>query len=121
MSTRRLIFCAFPFGYGPAAKLLSIARAARAHGVAPWFLGSGIALELVRRSREDFEEIVEASSADGAVRSLVAASTGIVSIMDREAARLAHEGSRPLYVADSLLWMRDHVPGVFFGARPYCA
>ncbi len=121
MPTRRLIFCAFPFGYGPAAKLLSIARAARAHGMAPWFLGSGIALELVRRSRDDFEEIVEASSPDSAVRSLIAASTGIVSIMDRDAARLAHQGSRPFYVVDSLLWMRDRVPEVFLGARRYWA
>jgi hypothetical protein len=89
--------------------------------MAPAFLGSGIALELVRRSTEDFEEVVEASAPDASVRSLIAASTGIVSIMDRDAARLAREGAKPLYVVDSLLWMRDRIPDAFLAARRYWA
>ena len=121
MPTRRLIFCAFPFGYGPAAKLLSIAEEARTHGIAPSFLGSGIALELVRRSAATFEEVIDASSSNASARSLVAASTGIVSSMDREAARLAREASRPLYLIDSLLWMRDRIPEPFLAARRYWA
>jgi hypothetical protein len=121
MSVRRLIFCAFPFGYGPAAKLLSIARAVRAHGIAPWFLGSGIALELVRRSAGIFDEVIEASASNAAARSLVSSSDGIVSSMDRRAAQLARESSRPLYIVDSLLWMRDRVPEAFLPARRYWA
>jgi hypothetical protein len=89
--------------------------------MAPAFVGSGIALELVRRSPEDFEEVVEASAAAASVRSLVAASSGIVSIMDRNAARLAREGAKALYVVDSLLWMRDRIPEMFLTARRYWA
>jgi hypothetical protein len=89
--------------------------------MAPAFLGSGIALELVRRSTEDFEEVLDASAPAASVRSLVGASTGIVSIMDRDAARLARESAKPLYVVDSLLWMRDRIPDVFSAARRYWA
>jgi hypothetical protein len=89
--------------------------------MAPAFLGSGIALELVRRSTQDFEDVVDASAPAASVRSLVAASTGIVSVMDRDAARLARESAKPLYLVDSLLWMRDRVPEVFLAARCYWA
>jgi len=114
-----LLFCAFPFGYGPAAKLLAIAHAVSARGVSAAFVGSGISLELVRRSRDRFTAVADATSQQA--RALVAESAGVVSLMDRDAAALAERAGKPLFVVDSLLWMRERVPAAFAAARRYWA
>jgi hypothetical protein len=120
MTSRTLICCAFPFGYGPAAKLLHVARGLRPLGLPLVFLGTGTAHELASRSTL-FDEVVNSSPAEERTRHLVRSATGLLSLMDRDYAALAVEFGRPLFVADSLLWMRDQVPPVFCQARRYWA
>src|SRR5262249_16462501 len=67
MADRTIVCCAYPFGYGPVAKLLHIARPLRARGLRLVFLGAGIARELAARSSL-FDDVVLADPAD--VRSL---------------------------------------------------
>jgi hypothetical protein len=118
---QRLLFCAYPVGYGPAAKALVLAAQCRSIGLETIFAGQGVSYELVSRSSEVFEEVVHAGATEDRARLLVRDSAAVVSIMDRDFASLAAELSRPLHVVDSLLWMRDHVPEAFRPARRYWA
>ncbi len=121
MTTRRtLICCAHPFGYGPAAKLLHIAGLLRETDVRLVFVGTGIAHELAARS-DLFQEVVNAQPTEASVRDLIAGSAGLLSLMDRTFAPLAVDAGVPLFVVDSLLWMRESVPEVFRQARRYWA
>lgn len=107
-----------PFGYGPAAKLLTLAHGLRRD----WrlvFVGRGAALELASRAPEAFDEIL--ASDDPAVPRRVAAAWGVLSVMDRDAGRWAAGSARPLFVLDSLLWMRAEIPQELAGARIYWA
>jgi len=115
---KTLICSAFPLGYGPAAKLLLIAETVRTMGLRTVFLGTGIAHELAARSSA-FDEIVQASPGDALARSVISRCDGLLSLQDRAYTRLAWELSKPFYVADSLFWMRDHVPDPFLTARRY--
>lgn len=115
---RTLVCSAQPFGYGPAAKLVVLAEELRSRGFRLVFLGHGVAYELVARSRA-FDEIVRGRPTDDSVRSVVAASVGVLSVMDREFATLAKELGRPLFVVDSLAWFRDSMPEPFRGAARY--
>jgi hypothetical protein len=67
-----------------------------------------------------FDE-VRAHDHDGPPPDLVKSAVGVLSVMDREVARAAADAAVPLYVVDSLLWMRDSIPSVFRGARRYWA
>jgi hypothetical protein len=118
MTSRTLICCAFPFGYGPAAKLLHLARDLKGHGWRLLFLGTGIALELASRSPW-FDDIVQASPAEALP--FIRSASGLLSLMDRDYAAVAVELGRPLFVVDSLLWMRDQIPEAFRHARRYWA
>jgi hypothetical protein len=120
MMNRTIICCAHPFGYGPAAKLLHIARELRARGLRLTFLGSGIAHELAARS-ELFDETVTAAPDDKQTRALIRDSAAMLSVMDRDSSALAIDLGRPLFVTDSLLWMRDQIPPVFRQAKRYWA
>jgi len=153
MSRRTLLCCAYPFGYGPAAKLLHIVRELRgqtrgdapgypvaplrgnsrapkgrnliARGIAPgdWqliFLGTGIAHELASRSLL-FDEVVPLGPDDPRVRVLLTQAAGMLSLMERDHAAAAVARGLPVFVADSLLWLRDRVPVVFQQARRYWA
>jgi hypothetical protein len=115
----RLLFCAYPVGYGPAAKALVLASLCREAGFETVFVGQGSAHELVSRSEGIFDDVVCADAGEDVSRGLVGGSRAVVSIMDREFAFLAHELSRPLHVVDSLYWMRDRVPEAFAFARHY--
>jgi hypothetical protein len=119
-TSRSLICCAYPFGYGPAAKLLHIARKLRAKPLRLVFLGTGIAHELASRS-DLFDEVVQATPNDPRVPQLLQSACGLLSLMDRDYSAVAVEIGVPIYVADSLLWMRDRVPHVFRQARRYWA
>jgi hypothetical protein len=109
---------AYPLGYGPAAKLVVLARALRARGWEPVFLGSGIARELAARS-DVFAEVINADEDATAVRGRLRAAKVLLSVMDRSVAAVAREDGRPYCVVDSLLWMRDRVPEVFLAAHRY--
>ncbi len=108
-------------GYGPAAKALVLAARCREAGRECVFVGRGVAYELVARSKEVFAEVVDATADAPVARALTREARVVVSLMDRDIARLADEMSRPLHVVDSLLWMRDRVPDTFLGARCYWA
>lgn len=115
-----LVCSAMPFGYGPAAKLLTLAAALRRD----WrlvFVGRGSALELIRREPHLFEEIVPMEAGGAAVESRIANAWGALSVMDREAGAAAQRLGKPLFVVDSLLWMRRQVPEAFRSARHYFA
>ncbi len=116
---RPFLLCAFPFGYGPAAKLLVIEERLRAAGGRSVFVGAGIAHELVQRSAGLFEDVVAARASDPLARSLVSNAAGVVSVMDRGFAARAIELDTPLYVVDSLLFIRDGIPAAFAGAKHY--
>ncbi len=120
MSRRTLICCAYPFGYGPAAKLLHIARHLRDSNLRLVFLGTGIAHELASRSNL-FADVIEAAPDDERARTLLRSAAGLLSLMDRDYSALAAELGRPIFVADSLLWMRDRVPDVFQQAQRFWA
>jgi hypothetical protein len=109
-----------PFGYGPAAKLLTLARSLQGRGLRLVLVGHGIALELASRTPDLFDEVVPASP-NGAREAAVRGAVGVLSVMDRELARAAAITRTPLYVVDSLLWMRDEVPTAFREARRYWA
>ena len=59
--------CAYPFGYGPASKLIVLARALRDRGWELVFLGTGIAYELAARS-DVFAQVIEAEPAEPETR-----------------------------------------------------
>lgn len=109
---------AYPLGYGPAAKLIVLARALRARGWEPVFLGSGIAKELAARS-DVFAEVITAEGDEPEVRRRLGAARVLLSVMDRSIAAVARDCGRPYCVVDSLLWMRDRVPDVFLSAHRY--
>jgi len=117
--TRPVIACsAYPFGYGPASKLIVLARALRDRGWNPVFLGTGIACELAARS-DVFVRIVASDPAGPEVRRWLDTARVLLSVMDRDVAAGARDTGRPYCVVDSLLWMRDRVPEVFLSARRY--
>jgi hypothetical protein len=118
MPRRTLVCCAFPFGYGPAAKLLHIARRLQRSELRLVFLGTGIAHELVARS-SCFDEVLPVAANKERAREVIRSATALLSLMDREYAPVAVELGRPLFVADSLLWMRDPVPPLFRRAQRY--
>lgn len=120
MICRTIICCAYPFGYGPAAKLLHIARVLKTKDVRLVFLGTGIAHELVARSRL-FDEVVNTPPTDQRSSARIRDGAAVLSIMDRDYCTIAVEYGRPVFVVDSLLWMRDRVPPVFQQARRYWA
>ena len=109
-----------PFGYGPAAKLVSLARRLRG-SLRLVFVGEGAALELVSRSSRDFETVIGASPLAADSQRWLHESDAVLSVMDRDAGAAADRAGRPLFVVDSLLWMRAEVPEALRGARAYFA
>jgi len=109
-----------PFGYGPAAKLLSLARRLRG-SLRLVFVGEGSALELVSRCPRDFEAVIAASPLAAESQRRVREADAVLSVMDRGAGAAADRAGRPLFVVDSLLWMRAEIPESLRGARVYFA
>jgi hypothetical protein len=109
-----------PFGYGPAAKLVSLARRVRG-SLRLVFVGEGSALELVSRSARDFEAVIDGSPLAPQSQRWLREADAVLSVMDREAGVAADRAGRPLFVVDSLLWMRAEVPDALRGARAYFA
>jgi ABC-type nitrate/sulfonate/bicarbonate transport system substrate-binding protein len=118
---RRVLVCAaYPYGYGPVAKILALAPLLRRDGPVA-FVGTGSALELATREADVFDEVV-AGPLDGPEgRALLARSWGVLSAMDRDAAVAADGAGLPLFVVDSLLWMRRETPEALRGASEYWA
>lgn len=110
-----------PLGYGPAAKLLTVARVLRGRGLRLVLIGHGTSLELAARSEQLFDDIRPALPGDGAREAAVRSADAVLSVMDRELAQAADAAEAPLYVLDSLLWMRDAILPAFRGARRYWA
>lgn len=109
-----------PFGYGPAAKLATLARRLRAD----WrlvFAGRGSSLELISRSPELFDAVVPIGAGAVPPAPLLGGARAFLSLMDREAGAWARAAGRPLVVVDSLLWMRPCVPEPLRGAALYVA
>jgi hypothetical protein len=121
MTSARVICAAMPFGYGPAAKLLSIARVLKARGARLTLAGRGIALELASRTPALFDEVLTAEAPPAVRRAAVRSATAALSVMDRELAQETVGTAVPLYVVDSLLWMRDAIPPAFHSAYRYWA
>lgn len=115
-----LVVSALPFGYGPAAKALAIARRLPP-GVRRVFVGEGSALELVARTDGVFDTIVEGRASSPEAAAHLARAYAVLSLMDREAARAATAHGVPLVVVDSLLWMRRDVPDDLRTAASYVA
>ena len=109
-----------PFGYGPAAKLVSLARRLRG-SLRLVFIGEGSALELVSRSARDFEAVIGASPLAPELQRWLRDADAVLSVMDRDAGIAADRAGRPLFVVDSLLWMRAEIPEALRGARAYFA
>lgn len=121
MARNPTLLCAsMPFGYGPASKLIAIARCLRGR-VRLVFVGRGVALELIRRVPDVFDEIVPLAPSDPAARAHFVAADGVLSLMDRDAGAAAGAADKPLFVLDSLLWMRAGIPAAFLRARRYWA
>ena len=117
---KTLLCGAMPFGYGPAAKLLTLAPLLHRH----WqlvFVGHGIAWELVSRSPECFAQILEAKADEPPAQLLIDSAAAVLSIMDRDLAAVARDVGKPCYVVDSLLWMRDRIPEELSGVSVYWA
>ena len=110
-----------PLGYGPAAKLLTVARVLRGRGLRLVLIGHGTSLELAARSARLFDDVLHAQPGDGAREAAVRSADAVLSVMDRELAQAADGAAAPLYVIDSLLWMRDAILPAFRGARRYWA
>jgi hypothetical protein len=109
-----------PFGYGPAAKLVSLARRLRG-SLRLVFVGEGSALELVSRSARDFEAVIGANPLAPESLRWLREADAVLSVMDRDAGAAAERAGRPLFVVDSLLWMRAEIPEALRGARAYFA
>ncbi len=112
MANPILACCAFSFGYGPAAKLVLVAERIRALGLRPVFLGNGIAHELAARGNV-FDDVIRATPDDPHASAVIRESQGLLSMMDREFAEVALAMGRPVFVADSLFWMRATLPPSF--------
>lgn len=110
-----------PLGYGPAAKLLTLARILRGRGPRLVLIGYGTSLELAARSEQLFDDVLHAPPGHGARETAVRSADAVLSVMDRELAQAATAAGAPLYVIDSLLWMRDAILPAFRGARRYWA
>ncbi|MEZ0255609.1 MAG: hypothetical protein ACAI37_10045 [Chthoniobacter sp.] len=100
-------------------KLQLIARRLRAAGLHTVFLGHGIAHEMAAQSSDAFDEVLHAQPGDPHVAPQIASAAGLFSMMDREFAALALAQGKPVYVADSLRWMRDELPAPFAAAQRY--
>ena len=109
-----------PFGYGPAAKLVSLARRLRG-SMRLVFVGEGSALELVSRSARDFEAVIGGSPLAAESLGWLREADAVLSVMDRDAGAAADRAGRPLFVVDSLLWMRAEIPEALRGASAYFA
>jgi len=118
VTTSALICCAYPFGYGPAVKLLLISCRLRAAGLQTIFVGHGIAHEMAAGS-DAFQEVIHALPGNPDAARRIASADGLFSMMERDFTGLALDSSRPVYVADSLHWMRDEVPVPFAHAQCY--
>src|SRR5262245_25139638 len=116
-SSPTLVCCAIPLGYGPAAKLAVLAESLSQRGVRLVFVGRGIALEFAARHSRLFNDVVAADSPSEVSATLWRSADGMMSIMDREFAPATMEFGKPLFVVDSLLWMRDALPSSWHGAR----
>ena len=115
--TLRLACCALPLGYGPAAKLVTLAAELRAHGMELVFVGRGLALELAARHSDLFSDVVAAEQPSETTAKLLNSAAGVLSLMDREFSAQAAALGRPLFIVDSLMWMRNALPPSWRGAR----
>lgn len=118
MPAGALVCCAYPLGYGPAAKLVIVAERLRELGERPVFLGSGIAHELASRS-DAFGDVVHVEPGAAHARAMIASSRAVFSMMDRDHTEIAAELDKPFFVADSLAWMREPIPPLFQRSRRY--
>lgn len=109
-----------PFGYGPAAKLAALAARLRCSARLV-FVGEGSALELISRTAGLFDEVIAANPASPAARPWLRGSAAVLSVMDRDAGVAAARAGLPLFVVDSLLWMRPEIPEPLRGAQAYFA
>ncbi|MGR8918796.1 MAG: hypothetical protein ACU85V_04185 [Gammaproteobacteria bacterium] len=119
--TSPLIMCAQPYGYGPVSKLLYLAEVLRRENVPMVFMGTDISLELAQRSRGLFKQVLSAPASSAIARRYIRDSIGVLSVMDREYSAAAGELQHPLYIVDSLYWMRPANPPAFRGARIHWA
>jgi hypothetical protein len=118
MSRQNLVLCAQSVGYGPVSKLLAIAERLWALEAPLTFVGHGTALELASRSHL-FAEAIAARADEPQARRAIGAGAAVLSVMDADFARLALESDLPLFVVDSLAWLRQPIPREFLAARRY--
>ncbi len=111
-----VVCCARPLGYGPASKLHLVAEQLRMRGARTVFLGTGLAREFAVHGEID---VVDAEADATRARSVIAAADALLSLMDRDYLRVAQELSKPTFVVDSLVWMRDRIPEDFLASTRY--
>ena len=115
-----LLCAALPIGYGPAVKLVALARRLRSFARLV-VVGEGSTLELVSRAPGAFDAVVAANPASPKALPWLRDAHAVLSIMDRDAGAAAARAGKPLFAVDSLLWMRPEIPEPLRGARAYFA
>jgi hydroxymethylcytosylglucuronate/cytosylglucuronate synthase len=105
--SRRLVCTAAAFGYGPAAKLLVIAKLLRQRSYSLCFVGYGTALEMAQSFA--FDEVVECMPDDfeANIRSQADlwGADGILNVLEPAVGEVAKDLALPHFYIDSLFWM----------------
>lgn len=119
----RILACAAPFGFGPAAKLLTVTRRlADRHDVT--FAGSGVAAQLA--GHETFFRAMadvdwETAAGRRSLREMAAEHDLVLSAGEPVALEAAASAGVPAAYVDSLLWMWDELPPSAEGVGLYVA
>jgi hypothetical protein len=82
------------------------------------FVGSGVALELARRS-DSFGDCIAADAMEPRARRALRAGDRVLCVMDPQLAGIARELGCDVTAVDSLFWMWDRVPPEYLDADAY--
>lgn len=100
----KLLFSAEPYGYGPAAKAVAIARTLHAQGHSISFVGSGTALHFAQGAADTFDTCLDEHLVDYSGL-LQLNFNAAVSVMEPSLTVAAHAVGLPSVYVDSLYWM----------------
>lgn len=116
MFMKKLICAATSFGYGPVTKLLTICRALNLEENELYFVGNGIALNMVQKTSFfkgiydiNFENINYESCPKEIVK-LIEDSDVMLNVLQPTSVEIAQFCNIPVIYVDSLFWMWDKIP-----------